>query len=289
MDVIWNTKPNQSPIIFKRDAKWQGISLLHHNVLSGELEEFIPDVHEFNITLAGSLRVEKKNASGGTTVRYSSKGNLCITPSGQPMKASWQRRLENLAIIFEPKFVEQIALENNFSTGFEVAEIYKKQDPLVQQLGLSLLDEIISDESTNQLYADSLSQSLVIHLLKHYTTAKFAEKTIKGGLSGYKLKLVTEYINDNLSDDLSLAEIAKVAGLSRYHFARAFRKTTGMTPQKYLMNQRIEKAKDLLSNEDLPIVEVSLQTGFKNQSHFTTLFRKITNLTPKNWRDLQHA
>ncbi|HWP54555.1 MAG TPA: helix-turn-helix transcriptional regulator, partial [Pyrinomonadaceae bacterium] len=71
--------------------------------------------------------------------------------------------------------------------------------------------------------------------------------------------------------------------------ARAFRKSTGLTPQHYLMERRIERAKQLLSDDGLPIVEVSLRTGFKNQSHFTTLFRKFTNVTPKVWRDLNLA
>lgn len=289
MEVIWNTKTNESPILFKRQAEWKGIKLLHHHILSGELQEFIPNVHEFNITLGGSLRVEKKTDNGGTTVRYSKKGNLCITPSGQPMKASWQEKLENLAVVFDPSLVNQVALENNFSTGFEVIEMYKSEDPLVQQISLILLEEILSQEQTNNLYLDTLSQSLVIHLLKHYTTAKFGVKPKKGGLSGYKLKLVKEFINDNLTKDLSLSEIASVTGLSQYHFSRAFRKTTGTTLQNYLMNQRIERAKKLLADKNLPIVEISLQTGFKNQSHFTTKFRKFTNLTPKLWRDLKHA
>ena len=110
-----------------------------------------------------------------------------------------------------------------------------------------------------------------------------------GGLSGYKVRRVKEFIAENLEDDLNLSEIAAVADLSQYHFARAFRKTVGLTPQQYVMQQRIEKAKLLLSDADLPIVEVSLRTGFKNQSHFTTLFRKFTKLTPKTWRDLKLA
>jgi AraC family transcriptional regulator len=77
--------------------------------------------------------------------------------------------------------------------------------------------------------------------------------------------------------------------LSQYHFARAFRKSTGLTPQQYLMQQRIERAKQLLASEDLPLVEISLRAGFKNQSHFTTLFRKFTKLTPKTWREMKLA
>jgi len=104
-------------------------------------------------------------------------------------------------------------------------------------------------------------------------------------LPGHKLRRVKEFIAANLEEDLSLAEISAVADLSQFHFARAFRKSTGMTPQQFLMRERIERAKELLSKDDLPLVEISLRTGFKNQSHFTSLFRKFTSLTPKVWRE----
>ena len=92
-----------------------------------------------------------------------------------------------------------------------------------------------------------------------------------------------------IDEPISLAELARACKLSPSHFARAFRKTTGLTTQQYLMHQRIERAKELLAKDDLPIVEISLRTGFKNQSHFTTLFRKFTKLTPKLWRELKLA
>ncbi|MCB1024413.1 MAG: helix-turn-helix transcriptional regulator [Acidobacteria bacterium] len=289
MDVVWNTHTGQSPILFKRTAAWQGLEILHHDVLSGELLENVQTSHEFNITLAGHLRVEKQGANGRSKVHYSTPGSLCLTPSGQPMKARWNERVENLAILIRPEFIDRIANENHFSTSYEIDSVHGRKDPLIQQIALTLLDEICAGEKTDQLYADTLSQSLIIHLLKNYSTASFTENEVSGGLSGYKLRRVKEFILDNLDRNLSLAEIAETADLSRFHFSREFRKATGMTPQHFLMHERVERAKILLANKDLPIVEVGLRTGFKSQSHFTTLFRKFTKLTPRNWRSLMHA
>ena len=129
----------------------------------------------------------------------------------------------------------------------------------------------------------------MFHLIKNYSTADFREKSYSGGLSGSKLRRVTDFINDNLEQDLTLTEIARIAGLSHFHFARAFRKTMGITPQQYITNRRIEKAKELLAKSDLPIVEVGFQSGFKNQSHFTTLFRKFTSFTPRIWREAKQT
>ena len=98
-----------------------------------------------------------------------------------------------------------------------------------------------------------------------------------------------EYIDANIDSDISLADLAAVAELSQFHFSRAFRKSAGKTPQQFVMHRRVERAKQLLERPDLPLVEVSLRAGFKNQSHFTTLFRKYTKLTPKLWRELRLA
>ncbi len=205
------------------------------------------------------------------------------------MRASWEDNFECLPINLKPSFVQQIALENRFTPRFELTDTFKKKDPLIQQIGLALLDEMNAETSAGRLYVESLSQTLVFHLLKNYSRGNFQQADLTGGLSGYRLRRVEEFVNENLEEDLSLAEIAEAAGLSQFHFARAFRRTTGQTPQQYLMQQRIERAKELLAKDDLPIVEISLRTGFKNQSHFTTLFRKFTKLTPKTWRELKLA
>ena len=162
------------------------------------------------------------------------------------------------------------------------------KDFLIEQIVLALLKEAGSPTPVNRLYAESLSQTLFFYLLKNYSPASFKRKA-SGGLSGYKLRRVTEFIEENMGDDLTLGKIAEVAGLSQFHFARVFRQTTGLTPQQYVMKKRLENAKQLLAFSDLPLIEISLRSGFKNQSHFTTLFRKFTKLTPKRWRELKHA
>ena len=289
MEVHWKTNSNQ-PILFHRQAEWLGIKLNHVRVLPGEIPEHIVPFHEISITLAGSLTTQRQTATGKKiTKNCGNVGNVCLTPAGQPIAASWDEELEHLTINFDAPFVRQIALENHFSPNFELTEIYESHDQLIRHIGLALIEEAVAETPTGKLYAESLSQTLVFHLLKNYSTAKYATANLNGGLSGYKLRRVKEFINENLEEDLPLAAIAEVADLSQFHFARAFRRTTGFTPQQYLMQQRIERAKELLAKDDLPIVEISLRTGFKNQSHFTTLFHKYTKFTPKLWRELKLA
>lgn len=287
MKVNWKTSENQLPILFARVAEWTGFKVKHNRVAAGELLEFAPATHELSVTLAGSLTTRKHTATGLVQRKSARPGSICLMPANQLIAASWENELEYLAIELDPALFMQAALGNNFSPRIEFIKYFKDEDPLVQHIALALLAEANSAEPAGRLYAESLTQTLVLHLLRNYTDAGRTLEKFNGGLSGYKLRRVVEFIKQHLDEDLTLAEIARAAGLSQFHFARAFRRTTGQTPQQYLMQQRIERAKQLLANSDLPLIEVSARAGFKNQSHFTTLFRKFTHLTPNAWRKLK--
>ena len=288
MEISWKMNV-ENPYLFKQQVQWNGVRVHRARVMPGRMLEHANSFHEVNINLGGRLTTEKISANGTFVRTKGATGNLCLTPAGQCIGAFWDKTLDNMGISFDPNFVRQTAIENRFNAKFEFAEIYKKEDSLIQHIGLALLAESESETPAGRLYAESLIQTLTLHLLKNYSTANLKQENTHGGLSGYKLRRVTEYINAKLEEDLSLTEIAAIADLSQYHFARAFRTSTGHTPQQYLMQQRIERAKELLAKDDLPIVEISFRTGFKNQSHFTTLFRKFTKLTPKTWRELKLA
>ena len=289
MHIEWQPTTNESPYLFRQAAQWNGVRVHRAKVLPGRMLEHTAEWHEVNISVSGSLITEKISSTGKSIITKGGAGNLCLTPYGQSIGARWEKPLDNMAILLAPDFVKNFAVENRFSHDFEFKEIYKDQDPLIQQIGFALLEESRSETPAGRLYAESLINTLTLHLLKNYSDAASVQENLNGGLSGYKLRRVQEFINANLEEDLSLGELAEVADLSQFHFARAFRKSTGQTPQQYLMQQRIERAKQLLASEDLPIVEISLRTGFKNQSHFTTLFRKFTKFTPKLWREMKLA
>ena len=284
MQIEWKSE-KVSPYLFKQSGEWPGIRVHRVKVMPGRMLEHVNTFHEVNVAISGALTTEKISATGCHIATKGGRGNLCITPAGQPISAIWEKQLDNMGITLETGFIERAAADSGFAGGFEFAEVYKQSDPLIQHLGLTLLAEADSETPSGRLFSDSLIQTLTLHLLTNYGTSKPVTQRRSGGLSGYKLRRVKDFIRENLDADLGLADISAVAELSQFHFARAFRKSTGLTPQQFLMQQRIERAKELLSKDDLPIVEISLRTGFKNQSHFTSLFRKFTNLTPKGWRE----
>ena len=105
------------------------------------------------------------------------------------------------------------------------------------------------------------------------------------GLPRYKLRRVRDYVDSRIGSPISIDDLAKVAGVSRFHFHRQFRKSLGVTPREYVLRARIERAKGLLTGSDLTVGEVSGAVGFSDQSHFSNIFRKLTAMTPRSFRD----
>jgi AraC family transcriptional regulator len=100
-----------------------------------------------------------------------------------------------------------------------------------------------------------------------------------------RLRRAIEFMHDNYGRELALEEIAAAAYLSEYHFARLFKQITGATPHVYLANLRIEKARRLLIETTLPIIEIAAMVGYQSQSHFSKIFKSVTGITPRAYRD----
>lgn len=114
--------------------------------------------------------------------------------------------------------------------------------------------------------------------------ARDAKNRLKGGLSPAALRRVQLFVGAHLARPLSLAELAERAGLSVFHFTRAFKTTMGTTPRAYLEAERIDRARHLLLESHLPVAQIALDCGLGTQSRFTTVFRRATGFTPAAFR-----
>jgi len=271
-----------SPVVFKRQAAWDGIRLEHYRFRAGELPQHRHAEHLITISLSGTCNGEIRTESGFRTGDQV-KGSICVIPSGQLYRARLDGESEHLAIYVEPSLLVRAAADFRSPTSVEVVEKCAACDPIISNVGMALLAELESQSLGGRLYAESLANVLAVHLLRHYTTADLEHRII-GGLSGHRLQLVLEFVADNYGTDLSIADLAQVAGMSLFHFAREFKRSTGTTPHQYLIKLRIERAKALLAESKLPLVEVGFRSGFSHQSHFTRLFRRITGTTPHSYR-----
>jgi AraC family transcriptional regulator len=105
-----------------------------------------------------------------------------------------------------------------------------------------------------------------------------------GGLSGWQLRRVTDFMTEHAAEDLALEELAALVSLSAKHFARVFRQSTGTPPHRWLIERRLDRAKAMLVEGDLNLAEIALACGFADQSHFTAAFRKLVGMTPGSYR-----
>ncbi|CCB64502.1 MULTISPECIES: helix-turn-helix domain-containing protein [unclassified Hyphomicrobium] len=108
-------------------------------------------------------------------------------------------------------------------------------------------------------------------------------------LPKWRMKRVVEYVDSHISEQITLADLASAAGMSRMYFASQFRVATGMRPHDYVLHKRIERAQHLLCTTSESLVEIALSVGFQTQAHFTTIFKKIAGNTPLRWRREQQA
>jgi AraC family transcriptional regulator len=271
------------PLALKRRTAWDGISLVHYRVGPGRLPEHYVKDHLITLSLNEKCEGEIQLASG-FRARDQKKGTICVIPSGHPFAVDFEGESEHLAIFLDPTLVVRAALESRVSEKIEVIESSNPSDPVINTIGLALMAELESHPDDGQRYVESLANILALHLVRHYSTPSNGDRKFTGGLSGHKLRLMNDFIEKNYARDLSLDELAGVAGMSTFHFAREFKRATGTAPHQYLMKLRIERAKELLAKSEMPLVDVSFQVGFSHQSHFSRLFRKATGTTPQSYR-----
>ena len=111
-----------------------------------------------------------------------------------------------------------------------------------------------------------------------------AHRRIRGGLPPRALRRVREYIEAHLEETISIEALAGIVGFSKYHFARAFKQSEGLTPHDYLLQCRVRRAQELLANTDLSLAEIALASGFSDQSHCARRFRERVGVTPSSYR-----
>jgi AraC family transcriptional regulator len=138
--------------------------------------------------------------------------------------------------------------------------------------------------AANTLYAEALGAVLRHELVRLSRGAQQHEPPIRGGLAGWQRRIVTQYIDENLSYPISLATLAELARLSPFHFARAFKQSFGLPPHGYHTNRRIEEAKALLAMPARSVTEIALDVGFSETSSFSAAFRKLMKQTPTEYR-----
>lgn len=173
--------------------------------------------------------------------------------------------------------------------GFMLLDLRGGDDAGLAPLATSLIAALPEDMAGAVLYADAIGAIIAAREAKEARGGASGRRRSCGMLPKWRLKRVMDYIDAHLDEPITLADLGAAAKLTRMHFAAQFRATTGLRPHEYLLRQRIERAKSLLLDDDLAIVEVALAVGFQTQAHFTTIFGRFVGETPYQWRRARAA
>jgi AraC family transcriptional regulator len=157
-------------------------------------------------------------------------------------------------------------------------------DQAVWDTALKLKTEIGNSDPGSRQYAEALSLVLMHELIRSERTTSGMVRPLSGGLPTWQRKRVVEFIEEHLSEEISLATLAELVNLSLFHFARAFKKSFGVPPHRYHSALRMDRARALLRRPALSVTQIGVQTGFRETSSFTRAFRRFTGLTPTEYR-----
>jgi AraC family transcriptional regulator len=284
-----NQSLNKSQLLSSRQLSWNGILVeqYQNSPNPGELELPALSTHWLNFPLGRpSLLTQQRDDRWHESIVQT--GDSIFVPAGQP--SYWRCQGGNschsaLHIYLQPQLVKQIAEASEIDTDhIDLVNYFSKQDLRLQQIAMLLLAELHSGGIMGKLYVESLTQVLVIHLLRHYSKVAQVTTSDDRSLTRSQLQQAIEYIHTHLDRDLSLRQIAEVVKISPTYFASLFKHATGISPHQYVIQQRVEQAKVLLLETDLAIADIASKVGFSSQSHLTQQFKRFTGMTPKQVR-----
>jgi AraC family transcriptional regulator len=214
-------------------------------------------------------------------------GTIMLVPAGTATRMRSRQWKDSLHVYLEPELVARVAAQ---AFGIDPARLTV---PALDALDLPDLRaamfavdaELTAGGAGGRLAAESLANVLAVRLIRHVAAAHRATRGPDGALSPRKLAAVVEYIEEFLDGDPSLEQLAAVAHLSAYHFARQFKAATGLPPHQYVILRRVERAKQLLqSARGLSLAEVAARVGFSDQSQFGQHFKRLVGVTPGQFR-----
>ncbi|MFB2938907.1 helix-turn-helix domain-containing protein [Aerosakkonemataceae cyanobacterium BLCC-F154] len=270
------------PRLSSRGKMWSGIGLEQHYLPPGETPEYSLEKFAIAINLGQSFEIERiadRHLEKGLMMT----GAVGLCPVYIPQVIRWNRDANILMLSLDDELLSSHALELLDTDRYEMLPHLIAQDTLIYQMGLNLQEHLKNNDSDSRLYVESAANFLAVHLLQNYSIQKALVREYAGGLPKQQLRKVIDYIDAHLTQDISLDAIANYLGMSRYHFSRLFKQSTGLSPHQYVIQQRVERAKQLLRRGKLSIAETAIACGFNHQSHLHRHFKRLTGTTPGNF------
>jgi AraC family transcriptional regulator len=277
-------------VLTKRTITWTGgkCVLLDRQPL-GERTEFKHRLRRHTVAL------HQEGANTHTTLQYnggsrvitgSTLGQIMLIPAWHELEglSDFPSRIRHVLLLLDPDALSQQEYEDAPSAMVELPYRLDLADGVIANRMRSLQTELDHPGLMGRLYVESLSNEIAVRIVRSHARTP---EPARGGLPSRRLRVVQDYIEANLETEISLTDLATISGLTSTYFCRAFSKSVGLPAHQYVIHRRVERAKALLAERELPICQIALAVGFSNQSHLTMHFRRIVGTTP--WRFRQEV
>ena len=264
---------------------WRGVLLEFFAGPSADFTAVFAN-HGLRVQLNGCMGVYQRFEGKALDAKMR-RGDIVFSPAGIPK--TFQHRGGNgdfVVVHLAPALVQDVADE--WSGGrvrsIELAHEFCTRDPKLERLALALCDEYRTEDVASGVCAEALARQLAVQLLRGYWKAGTVVDPPADGLSRKALARAIEYIEANLADDLTIHDVATALSMSAGRFAHAFRNSMVLAPHRYIVERRVELAKRLLLETDLPIAILATRAGFSTHAHFCVTFHRIVGTTPTRYR-----
>jgi AraC family transcriptional regulator len=271
------------PTLSSGAVGWSGVAIEDYSIPGLVIPRHEHVENFLHVVLRGSVKYEVQTC--GRTLRFgATRGTTFILPRGTVDELRWEGPTHRVAAAIHPTLLTKAMDETAHEKDIELTEHWNLTDPHIMAVLLAMITDLDEGSPAGRLYGESLANALAVYLLRRYAVNRRTPAPQKGGLPGYRLKRVRDFIEDHLADDFSLTQLAAIAGMSPHYFAELFRASTGCAPHRFVVLRRIERAKEGLGNPQRSVIDVGLDAGFENPSHFARVFRKFVGVSPSKYR-----
>ena len=272
------------PLISSAGRKWRRVSAELYQASEVDVVAPFPE-HTVSMHFKGGVDLVQTR-HGRTRHTRLRAGDVMVTAAGEPKTLRHEQQVEVLKVRLAPELVADVVREGGLGP---VA-----REPIKDSLGTRDADlaylcrhfraELEHESMGSRLHVDALAIQLTLHLLRHYSDRSHPVQRRNGTLPAHKLRRAIDYMTARLDADLTLENIANELSMSAFHFAHLFKQTTGLSPHRYLIELRLERARSLLRDTNLSITDIAQQVGYLNNSHFAVAFHRATGVTPRQYR-----
>src|SRR6267143_5252347 len=271
------------PIRSGAPAQWGGIALEEYKVPAVFVPRHEHPEHFLHLVLNGTVKYEI-NTKGQNRRLTSQPGTIFLLPRGTVDEINWRGPTQRIVVAIHPRLLTNLLDETAHESDVELTERWDLIDEHISALLVEMAADLEDGSPAGAIYGESVANALAVYLLKRYAVRRFTSVAYKGRLPGYRLKRVLDYIAASLEENISLAQLSAIAGVSPHYFSELFKQSTGRTPHTYVLLQRIERAKQRLCDPKCSIIDAGLDSGFENPSHFARVFRKLVGTPPSRFR-----